>query len=80
MRASLTNESIDRACDEIERFLTKRGVERKERLRIKLGAEEALMTNQKAFGAERDRCRRQRKGLTVHKKRAAASAALFLTF
>ena len=38
MRASLTNESIDRACEEIERFLTKRGVERKERLRIKPGA------------------------------------------
>ena len=52
MRASLTNENVDQACEEIERFLTKRGVERKERLRIKLGAEEALMTYQKAFGAE----------------------------
>ena len=80
MRASLTNESIDRACEEIERFLTKWGVERKERLRIKLGAEEALMTYQKAFGAERDRCRRQRKGLTVHKKEPQFLRLFFLTF
>lgn len=52
MRALLTNENIERACEEIESFLAKRGVERKERLRIRLGAEEALLNYQKAFGAE----------------------------
>ena len=52
MRALLTNESIDRACEEIGQYLSERKTESRELLRVKLGAEEALLFYQKAFGAD----------------------------
>ncbi len=52
MRATLSNENINIACEKVEEYLAKRKIERKELLRIKLSIEEVLLTYQKSYGTE----------------------------
>lgn len=57
----MTNENIDHACESIEKFLVKCGVDRREILRAKLTFEELLLNYQAEFGEEADfelRCAR----------------------
>lgn len=52
MRATLTNENINTACESVGEFLTKRKIDKKELLRIKFSIEEVLLAYQKVFGPE----------------------------
>ena len=52
LKAKLTNVNIDKACREIEEFLSKKKLSSKELLKIKLDAEEALLFYQDKFGEE----------------------------
>lgn len=47
-----SNSNIDRACEEVGKFMASAGVERREALRIKLIFEEALLGYQEKFGEE----------------------------
>ena len=52
MQYTLTNESIDNACEEVGQFLNKGNTPSKEVIRVKLGVEEVLLSYQKTFGEE----------------------------
>ena len=50
LNAVLINEKIEEACEKIEAFLRTEGLDNRDALRIKLAAEETLLTYQKKFG------------------------------
>ena len=52
MKATLTNENINKCCEEIGEYLSKHRIDSKEQLGIKLNAEEALLFYQKTFGED----------------------------
>ena len=49
---NFSNSNIDLACEEVGKFLSTAGVERREALRTKLTFEEALLEYQARFGEE----------------------------
>ena len=72
-----SNSDIDVACEEVGRFLTSVGVERREALRIKLTLEEILLDFQERFGEDTGFKLRCIKRLTAIKVELSVAGRVF---